>query len=85
MLTIHDCTFQVSWSGWGPATVHAERVALGVMLDLLEMSPDSVRRIAQSPGELDLTARVARARVATIIARRGRAVPLKASIVLEAL
>lgn len=85
MLTIHDCTFQVSWSGWGLFTPHAERVALGVMLDLLEMSPDSVRRVAQSPGELDLTARVARARVATIIARRGRAVPLKACIVLEAL
>jgi hypothetical protein len=85
MLTLHDCTFQVSWSGWGPSTPHAERVALGVMLDLLEMSPDSVRRIAQSPGELDLTARVARARVATIIARRGRAVPRKACIVLEAL
>jgi hypothetical protein len=85
MLTIHDCTFQVIWSGWGPSTVYAERVALGVMLDLLEMSPDSVRRIARSPAELDLTARVARARVATIIARRGRAVPLKACIVLEAL
>lgn len=85
MLTIHDCTFQVSWAGWGVSTLHAERVALSVMLDLMDMSPAAVRRLAQSPYELELTGRVARARVATLIARRGRAVPLKAAIVLEAL
>ena len=85
MLTIHDCTFQVSWAGWGVSTIHAERVALGVMLDLMEMGPEAVRRLAQSPYELELTGRVARARVASLVARRGRPVPLKAAIVLEAL
>ena len=85
MLTIHDCTFQVSWAGWGVSTIHAERVALGVMLDLMEMGPEAVRRLAQSPAELELTARVARARAASLIARRGRPVPLKAAIVLEVL
>ena len=63
MLTIHGCTFQVSWTGWGPFTVHAERVAVDIMVELQEMSPEGVQRLARSPRELNLTGRVARARL----------------------
>jgi hypothetical protein len=85
MLAIHDCTFQVSWRGWGPFTPHAERVAVDIMVELQEMSPEGVQRLARSPRELNLTGRVARARLAVILAHRNRVTPKHADIVLEAL
>jgi len=84
MLTVHDCTFQMHWTGWGSASIHAERVAADVMLDLIRMSPENIKRLARSPRELTLTSRVARTRVAIILAHRGKKMPPKANIFLEA-
>lgn len=83
MLTIHDYTFQVRWSGCGIFSPHAERVATSIMLDLLGMSPESVKRLAQSPRELALTRQVARAYLKHACAARGKPMPPKANIVLE--
>jgi len=83
VLTIHDCTFQICWKGWGPFTPHVERVAADVMFELQQMSPENIKRLARSSRELALTARVARARVAVILAHRKKRVPPAASIVLE--
>ena len=83
MLTIHDCTFEVCWRGWGVFTPHAERVAEGILLDLLEMSPESVQRLARSKRELTLTRKVALARLAVILAKRGKVTPQNSDIVLR--
>lgn len=83
MLAIHDCTFQINWANWGSLTTHVERVAADVMLDLLQMSPENIRRLSRSPRELELTSRVAHARIAVILARRKKLPPPAARIVLE--
>lgn len=82
MLTIHDCTFEVQYTGWGAHTYLAVNVAEGMLIDLLEMSPESVQRLARSKRELTLTSKVALARLATMLARRGRPVPHKGDIKL---
>ena len=82
MLALHGCTFEVHYAGWGAHSSLAEGVAEDILLDLLNMSPDSVQRIARSRRELDKTAKVARARIATMLARRGRPVPQKGDIKL---
>ena len=82
MLTLHGCTFEVQYAGWGAHSSLAEAVAEGMLIDLLEMSPESVQRLARSKRELTVTAKVARARIATMLARRGRPVPQKGDIKL---
>ena len=82
MLALHECTFEVRYTGWGAYSALAEGVAEDILLDLLNMSPDSVQRLARSKRELTLTAKVARARIATMLARRGRPVPQKGDIKL---
>lgn len=48
MLTVHDCTFEVRWQGWGAHTPYAERAAYGVMKTILTMKPEEVRKLARS-------------------------------------
>lgn len=83
MLTIHDCTFQVRWRGWGAFMPQAERVAMDIMVDLLGMSPSSIRQLARSAAERELTRKVALSRLASMLACRGRPMPRNADIVLE--
>lgn len=83
MLTIHDCTFEVRWTGCDLFSPHAERAAVNIMLDLLDMSPGSVKRLARSPRELALTRQVARAHLKRAFAARGKSMPPNADIVLE--
>ena len=44
MLALHECTFEVRYTGWGAYSALAEGVAEDIFLDLLNMSPDSVQR-----------------------------------------
>lgn len=84
MLTVHDCTFDVRWSGWGAYTPYAERVAQGVMLTILTMAPDKVRRLAasqQKQADMSLGARIA---IDRMLAKKNKATPLKGTIAVEA-
>ena len=83
MLTIHDCTFDVRVTGWGSLTTLAESVAFDLVLDLLNMSPGHVQRLARSPVEMAKTRRVAMGRAATMAARRGKKMPQGCDIIVE--
>lgn len=77
MLTIHDCTFEVRWQGWGAHTPYAERVAQATMLRLLNMEPDEVRKFARSKRSQALMSAGARLAVVSLLAKRGKDVPYK--------
>ena len=80
MLTLHECTFEVQYTGWGAFGHLAEDVAEDILLDLLNMSADSVQRLARSKREVTLTSKVARSRLTTMLVRRGKGVPQKGDI-----
>lgn len=82
MLTIHDCTFEMQWSGWGSQTPTAERVAGAVMYRLLTMPAEGVRRVARSPRSLNAMSRGALLAARKDLLARGKTIPLNGKIEL---
>lgn len=83
MLTVHDCTFEMRWSGWGPYTQLAERTAAGTYLYLLRMPPAQVHKLAKSKRALATMTSGARLTLRQQLEARGAPVPPSATISLE--
>jgi hypothetical protein len=84
MLTVHDHTFDVRWHGWGALTPYAEKVAMGVMLRVLAMSPEEVRRLGTSKHQQGIMIGGARNAMKKILVSKGKVVPYSGVIELEA-
>lgn len=80
MLTIHDCTFDIRVVNWGSLTKLAEHAAYEIALALLNMSERNVLYIARTPAEL---AKMRRAEMANMAAKRGRQLPQGCDIIVE--
>ena len=84
MLTVHDHTFEIRWRGWGAHTPYVEKVAMGVMMTILNKSADEVRRLATSKHQQGIMLGGARNALNTMLAKRNAIVPYSGVIELEA-
>lgn len=83
MLTVHDCTFEVNWSGWGPRTMYAERVALGFMYGLLRESPERAHRLAHSQRAQKAEGIALQVAVLQLLVKNGKSVPSAGTITVK--
>ena len=71
MLTVHDCTFDLTHTGWGSYSVYADLALLGATMRLLNLSEEEVRSLHRSPRKRRQMALLTREGVVGLIEKSG--------------
>ena len=71
MLTVHDCTFSLTHTGWGSYFPYADLALLGAATRILNMTEVEVRNLYRSPAKRQQMALQARQGVVSLIEKSG--------------
>lgn len=71
MLTVHDCTFDLTHKGWGQYWPYADLALLGAAMKILNLSEGEIRSLHRSPVKRRQMALATRQGVVGLIEKSG--------------